>query len=474
MGWGQWNTVLAPMVIPWRALAAGAKHSVLPGRSPRLPEVADQDLGKRLPAGFLLGTSTSSHQIEGGQRNDWTEWEAGAFPDGRKRAADPSGRAADSWNRFPEDLALMKALGANAYRFSVEWSRLEPERGVWSDAAAEQYLRWVTQLRAAGIEPMVTLSHFTLPVWVAAQGGWESDVTLIDFERFAGRVARLLGRQVDLWCTVNEANVLTVQGFALGGWPPGKRDVDVASDVLLRLCEAHARAARQIREHDTWDADGDGRPCLVGFAHHLRIFHPASRSPLDGTVASVADEYFNQSLISGLDTGRVRLFLPGVVDISRRIEGYAGSCDYLGINYYSRDHMEADFKQAILSRQYVPEDRPKNDLGWELYPEGLLQLLLRFSRTGLPLHVTENGIADGRGTLRSRFLHEHLVAVEEALSRGVDVRSYFHWSLLDNFEWAEGYAPRFGLYRVDWETLHRTPTPAVATFQQAAKNLRPR
>jgi beta-glucosidase len=442
-------------------------ESPAPGGAPALADA--------LPADFLLGTATASHQVEGGNDNDWTDWERGAHPDSAPHIKDRtlSGAACDSWNRFDDDLACMQTLGANAYRMSVEWSRLEPAEGAWNEAAADRYLAWATRLREAGITPMVTLHHFTLPRWVATQGGWMSDRTIDLAAAFAGRVARRLGGAVDLWCTINEPNVLMTMSYLKGIWPPGMQDQRIAAAVFARLMKAHARMAQAVHENDKKDADGDGHATRIGIAHHVRIFQPATRSPMDKLVSGFMDALFNQALIDAHLHGRVQLTVPGAVDIDEAVPGLAGSYDYLGINYYGRDHVAADLGDPSLSRQFVPEDRPVSDLGWDIYPEGLYRVLKRYGSLGLPIYVTENGIADRNGMSRPAFLRAHFDALVRAAREGVPVKGYFHWSLLDNFEWAEGYEPRFGLFRVDYDSpdKKRIATPAVETFQEIARQL---
>ena len=270
-------------------------------------------LGKGLPAGFLLGAATASHQIEGGLTNDWTLWETGTFDDGRPHVlhGEVSGLATDSWNRFDTDVGLLRQLGANAYRLSVEWSRLEPTRGNFDSAALDRYRSWMQSLRAQGITPMVTLHHFTLPTWVSAQGGWESDATTADFVAYARRVTRALGGEVDLWVTINEPNVYAVNGYLKGEWPPGKSDQVASADVQARLLEAHGKAAVAIREEDTVDADGDGHATRIGLAHHMRIFQPATGATLDAAIAAITDDFFNESILEANRTGRIRLSVPG-------------------------------------------------------------------------------------------------------------------------------------------------------------------
>lgn len=436
-----------------------------------------------LPEGFLWGAATSAHQVEGGLSNDWTAWEGAAFPDGTPHIHDRtvSGRACDSWERFEEDLGLLKALGATAYRFGIEWARVEPEPGRFDAAALDRYRSWLMALREAGITPMVTLHHFTLPRWCCeARGegptGLELPETLDAFERYVRHVGARLGDLVDLWCTVNEPNVLAAHSYLLGVWPPGVKDQRRSTRVLAALMEAHARAAVALREVDTVDADGDGHATRIGIAHHVRVFQPATRSPLDAIIAGLLDDYFNEALVRMNRTGRIQLSIPGVISIDREIAGLKGSYDWLGLNYYSRDHVRANLRDPALAKLYVPDGRPKSDLGWDLYPEGLALLLRRFGQAGLPIYITENGTADAAGTRRADFLRTHVAAMQEAMADGVDVRGYFHWSLLDNFEWAEGFKPRFGLYGVDFDSPARTrrPTPAVQTFQQLSPRNRSR
>lgn len=442
-----------------------------PGLDHAEPDAAE--LGRALPKGFLLGAATAAHQVEGGLDNDWTEWERGTYPDGRPHIArgEQSGRAADSWNRFDEDLALLQSLGANTYRFSVEWSRLEPTQGAWDAAAMARYREWAVKLRAAGIEPMVTLHHFTLPKWVAARGGFEDPATRDDLAEFARKVGSALGDVVDLWCPLNEINVYAAQGYLAGIWPPGVKDQTARQvTVMASMLKAHAKMAAALREVDVTDADADGAATVITHAHHVRIFQPASHAFADTTIAGLVDDVGNEAIPRAFKTGRIRISVPGSIDIDEAVPGLAGSIDVLGLNYYTRDIVRGDLGTAALSRMYARPGRPTNDLGWDVYPDGLYQSLMRFKAWGWPLMVTENGMADHEGTAREGFLRRHLLALVRAREDGADVRGYYHWSLMDNFEWAEGFEARFGLYRVDFQTFARTPTPAVATFQTVAAN----
>jgi beta-glucosidase len=441
-----------------------------------LAEPSLETLGSTLPKGFLFGTATASHQVEGGNSNDWTDFEQSGFPDGRPHIAnnDQSGLADDSWNRFDEDLALMKSLGANTYRFSVEWSRLEPMEGQWNERAMARYRSWTTKLRAAGIEPMVTLFHFTLPKWVAAKGGLERPEVADDLAAFTRRVAKELGGSVDFWCPINEINVVAAQGWLVGIWPPGKTgDTAAQAQVMATLLKAHAKMAKALREVDVTDANGDGHATLITTAHHVRIFQPASHALLDTAIAGLTDDFVNEAIPRAFATGHISLNVPGTIDIEEDVDGLKGSIDVLGLNYYTRDIVRADLGSASLSQLYYRAGRPTNDQGWDIYPDGLYVLLKRFSAYGWPLVVTENGLSDHEGTHRSLYLAQHLAALERAVDEGVDVRGYYHWSLLDNFEWADGFSARFGLFAVDYANNRaRSATPAVATFKRIAQNLK--
>ncbi|MBL8940604.1 MAG: family 1 glycosylhydrolase [Archangium sp.] len=431
-------------------------------------------LGKGLPRGFLWGTATAAHQIEGGLDNSWTDFEAGAFPDGRPhiKNQDRSTVATDSWNRFDEDLVAMKALGSTTYRFSVEWSRLEPRKGEWNDAAMQRYREWCVKLRAAGIEPMVTLHHFTLPKWVVEAGGFENEASKADLERFTRRVAGNLKDQVDWWVTLNEPNVYAVQGYLNGIFPPGKKDDTVTqTKVIANMLKAHARMAVALREVDDVDADGDGFATRLSVAHHVRYFQPATASPLDAAIAGLTDDYSNESIPRALKTGRILLSVPGAITIDENVPDLAGSIDVLGLNYYTRDMVRADLGSASFSQLTYRKGRAVSDLGWDLYPDGLYSFLTRFSAYGWPIVITENGLADRSGKLRTPFLVQHLTAIERARRDGADVRGYAHWSLMDNFEWAEGYDAQFGLFTIEQTTLRRVPTESVEPFRAIGANI---
>ena len=416
---------------------------------------------RRFPPGFLWGTATAAHQVEGGNQNsDWWRWEErpGAIANG-----DRSGAASDHWNRYPEDLDRAVALGQNAYRFSVEWARIEPQPGVYDEAALAHYREVTEACRTRGLEPMVTLFHFTLPQWLADLGGFEDPGAVARFEAYTRKVAAALGDQVQLWCTVNEPVVYLAAGYLAGVFPPGKQDPDAAARTMANLVRAHGRAYRALHE-----VDPDAR---VGVAKHLRVFTPArGLDPRDQIATWKVRRLFNQTFLDALATGRATIEVPGAAPIKIKDPDLAGSMDFVGLNYYSRDMVRYDPEAPGTVRFEVKAGSPTTDMGWEIYPEGFYQLLTWVRRYRLPVYVTENGLADASDARRARFLRDHLYWMWRALAARVDVRGYFHWSLLDNFEWAEGFGPRFGLVAVDYPTQGRQVRDSAAFYAWVASH----
>jgi beta-glucosidase len=406
------------------------------------------------PAGFLLGAATSAHQVEGGnQNNDWSTQPGVA-----------AGVAADHWNRINEDISLLNAMGANAYRFSIEWSRVEPEEGQWDEQAWAHYADEVRQLNAAGIRPMATLLHFTLPRWLAEQGGLRAESFPQLFARFAAEAGRRLGPGIDTWCTVNEPNVHMYQSYVSGVWPPGIKDTSQASKAFAGLVRAHAEASLELRKFDPGSK--------VGVAMNLILFEPERHWwVLDWVAAREADKGFNWAFYDSISSGNISFHLAGFPEIEDPLPALNGSADYFGINYYRRNLVR--FTPSAPGLVTLLQGPGKlSDAGVEIYPEGLLRLIRRvWQRYQLPIFITENGVADANGTLRPLFLRSHLYAATRAIDEGIPVLGYFHWSLMDNFEWAEAYKYRFGLYSVDFNTFERSPSAAVEEFRRLAKVL---
>jgi beta-glucosidase len=411
------------------------------------------------PAGFLWGTATAAHQVEGGNvHNDWWRFEQ---QPGKIAHGDRSGAAAGHWDRVPEDIGLMRALGANAYRFSIEWSRLEPVEGQWDDAAWAHYADEVSQLRAVGQEPVVTLLHFTLPLWIADRGGVTAPDFPDRFGRFAAEAAKRLGPQVRWWCTVNEPQVQMYNGYVTGYWPPAVKDNALAVKAFAGLLQAHDAAAAALREGDP-DA-------YIGLASNMIWFEPANRwNVLEWVVSNTVSNGFNWSFYESIRQGRQRFSLPGFPALDVDAPALKGSIDWIGINYYRRNTVR--FKPSAPGMVDIGNGPgPQSDAKVEIYPDGLLALIREgWKRYRLPIVITENGVADSAGAHRPMFLRQHTYAIKQAMDEGVDVRGAFHWTLMDNFEWAEGYGWRFGLYRLDLKTLSRTAAPGAAEFRRLA------
>lgn len=414
----------------------------------------------RFPRGFLWGTATSSHQVEGNNdNNDWWMWEQtpGHIADGRR-----SDLACDWWRRAEEDFDRARDMGQNAHRLSIEWSRIEPREGEWSGEAMARYRALVVALRERGIEPMVTLYHFTNPLWLVDKRGWETEAVVPLFTRYVTKVVEELGDLVTLWCTINEPNVYAYEAYLTGTFPPGRRDLGLTFRVLRNTLLAHGEAYQAIH--------GLSRGAQVGIAHHMRLFDPAhGTSRLDRWVANVSDYLFNELVIKALMDGVLSfpLSLRG-----SKVPALLNSMDYFGLNYYTRDIVAFDVCRPgnLFSRRLYTEGAEMSDGGYgEVYPEGLYRLLKRVAVYGKPIYITENGLPDDDDDQRPRFLIHHLASVYRAISEDVPVQGYFHWSLVDNFEWAEGWNLRFGLIELDPESQVRTIRHSGKLYAEVCK-----
>jgi beta-glucosidase len=384
--------------------------------------MAGKGLGRSFPPGFTWGTATAAHQIEGGNsNNDW--WTFEHTPG--SGCAEPSGDCCDSWNRWEEDADLVAALGFDDYRFSVEWSRIEPAEGEFSQAALAHYRQQCVGLRERGVDPVVTFHHFTTPQWLAAQGGWETDLALERFGRFCAVTTEALGDVMARACTLNEPNIVATMGWHAGMFPPGKKDVDLSRAVAARFVSAHRLAVDIIR------AGAPGVP--VGLTLSMTDYQLA-----DG----------GEQQLESIRHHAEDVFL----------DATKGD-DFLGVQVYTRmligPHGWAGYEEGV----------PVLDMGYEFYPASLGNCLRRaweYTGGSVPLLVTENGIGTRDDGQRIDYVRQALSGVLEALADGVDVRGYTYWSLLDNFEWAMGYRPKFGIVEVDRDTFTRTPKASAS------------
>jgi len=388
----------------------------------------------KLDLGALeLGVATAATQIEGGDADtNWHRWAAGP---GHVADGSTPARAADHWNRVDEDVALLARLGIRHYRMGLEWARIEPQPGVFDRGAIAHYRDELRALKAAGIAPLVTLHHFNNPWWLEDRGAWLSEEAVPAFLRYASRVVDELKDLVGEWITINEPNVYAAIGYAFGEWPPGGRSIPQAMRVMSRMAQAHIQAYRTIHT-----AQPTAR---VGVAHHLRGFDPAHLvNPVELAAVKAYDYLFQGALLDAMAFGRFRPPLRAPAGT-----GPGRYYDFTGVNYYTRAWVSG-------VRQITRPGAPVNDLGWEIYPQGLFRALRHLAaRYPGDIYVTENGTADAADAFRPRFLYDHLLAVVRS---GAPVRRYYHWCFTDNWEWAEGEVPRFGLVHLDYDTQRRT------------------
>ena len=410
------------------------------------------------PPGFMWGTATAAHQVEGANdNNDWWDWER---TPGHIKNGDTSAVACDWWKggRYAGDFDLAKSLGQNAHRLSVDWSRIEPREGEWNADAFAFYRRVLGALRERNITPLVTLHHFANPRWLAAKGAWETIAVVPLFGRYAAKVVQELGEWCDFWVTINEPIVYAFSGYSDGIWPPGKKDIFLVFRVLANMVRGHAVAYHAIHH-----VQPNAR---VGVAHHLIRFLPANdKSSLDRWAASLRDWLANRLYFRALVDGQLRFPLSG------RVPEAVGSQDFIGVNYYFAEHSMFDLanpRQLFTRSAKSAWNAPVPAFAAEVHPAGLYDFLVEFSAFGKPIYVTENGLFDLGDATQARYLVSHLAQVQRATAAGLPVKGYFYWTLVDNFEWAEGFAARFGLYHLDVPTQTRTPRRSAEIYSQIA------
>ncbi len=403
---------------------------------------------------FLFGAAVSSHQVEGGNdRNDWWEWERAP---GRIAGGTTSGRAAGWWEGCAEeDLERAAELGLSAIRTSLEWSRLEPEPGRFDRAAVDRYRAILRAANERGLSVLLTINHFTLPRWVAKLGGWTHENLPALFEGLAERAARELGDHVALWATINEPMILAYMAYGGTRWPPGRGSLSACFLAARRMLDAHALAYAAI--HRVLPS------ARVGLVLNLPFFAPARDHALDRAVTAAQDWAFNGAMLHALERG---VLLPPLALVPKRCDAH-GTLDWVGLNYYGRYDVRFDPRAATqLFGRHVQEGTIRTDeTDWgRPWPAGMSAQLGRLASLGVPLYVTENGICDASDRLRPRYLVEHVAELDRLRRTGLDVRGYFHWSLVDNFEWAEGWTARFGLFELDRDTLSRTARPSASIY----------
>jgi beta-glucosidase len=459
------------------------------------------------PQGFLWGTATSAYQIEGAASDDGrgpSIWDTFAHTPGKTLNGDTGDVASDHYHRYESDVALMQSLGLQSYRFSVSWPRVQPDgSGRANQAGLDFYRRLVGSLRDHGIEPLLTLYHWDLPQSLEDVGGWTNRETSDRFAEFANIVGLALGEDVDLWATLNEPFFAAFAGYELGRLAPGLTDTRAGVMAAHNMLLGHGKAVRALGA------------CLpsraqIGIALNLDLVRPATDGEADQAAAARVNDYLNRWFLDAALRGSYPQWLhdrfvetigaefvrPGDMDV------IAAPIDFLGVNYYTVVRVEAvsaggsgdvtaekATRDPVFKRPYPPyleavathlPDTERTGKGWEVYPEGLSEMLvwLHEEYDGLALYITENGTSfrdevgpDGsvHDPARTEYLRAHFVAAHKALARGVNLRGYFVWSFLDNFEWADGYSERFGIVYVDFTTLERIPKSSALLVSEVAK-----
>lgn len=402
----------------------------------------------------MLGVATAATHIEGGEQNhNWYRWsEEGRIKDGSHCKV-----ACDHIHHVKEDVELIASLGCQTYRMGLEWSRIEPEEGKFSEEGIALYWKELQLLVEKGIHPIVTLWHFSNPLWIEDEGGWTNPKTIKRYLKYVEYVVKKLGTWVSDWITLNEPNVYLFFGYFEGIWPPGQiGDIKGFMAGANNLCQAHCQAYLLIHQLQT--------NANVGAAHHLRVFDPVNRWPLTKMAVKLTEFIFQGMFLEAMTTGRFQQPLTkGQSNI--KAGQYA---DFIGINYYSRDMIKGAMKPGqLFGDRIVKKETPVNDLGWEIYPEGLSRVCEKiWKKYQLSIYITENGTCDAEDRFRKEFIHDHLKVLIEATEKGVPIERYYHWSLLDNWEWAEGQKARFGLYHTNYDTQERTLRKSGEYFRQ--------
>ena len=411
---------------------------------------------RQFPKQFLWGASTAAHQVEGNNHNQWSVWELenakakaaqaeyhyDDYPSWefiKKDAKTPdnyvSGELADHYNRYEEDFDFLTKMNMNAYRFSIEWSRVEPKEGAWNVEAINHYKAYLAALKRRDIEPVVTLFHFTLPVWFAELGGFEKRANAKYFIRFAEKIVAELGSNMRYIITINEPEVYAFESYYLQDWPPNKNSIWMYNKVLNNMAYAHKGAARII--HDM------NRKFKVSIAKNSNYIYPGDNAWLSRLSANLF-QYFQDDFV---------------------IKKFIKSCDFLGMNYY--------FSSRVYGYRIHNPDIKLSDLHWDLHPADIQYAIERLTRKyHLPIMITENGLADAKDDQREWWIKETIIGLQKALRSGADVIGYLHWSLMDNFEWAYGKWPRFGLVAIDYKTGKRTLRSSADWFGKVIKRLR--
>ncbi|MFC1845539.1 glycoside hydrolase family 1 protein [Candidatus Dependentiae bacterium] len=413
------------------------------------------------PQGFKFGASTSAYQVEGGcTNNQWYKHECTTRDEnGDLRMPEPSGAACDQWNRYKQDVQLIRNIHLNEYRFSIEWGNVEPEPGVFDLEVLRHYRDLCDELIANGISPAVTILHYTIPEWFAQMGGFEKEENISYFVRYAAELFEFLGDRVDLWFTFNSPSGYALPAYYKAMKPPYKKDMQLAIEVLKNICEAHVQVYQQLKSMP------GGQQAQIGLMKNIYQLDPVN---LVGRVPAFMGNYLtNQCMYNFFTTGVFKVWIPFKVSVKHKNPDAPRSLDFIALNYYSHAQVKNFSITPFENETLTANGR------YTIYAEGLYRALHEINEQvakplGVPIYVTENGISPVKEEDRDLFLKRYLYALSQAIRDGIDVRGYFHWTLMDNYEWGK-YDQRFGLYHVDFATQERTLKPSAAHFVDVAR-----
>lgn len=389
---------------------------------------------------FFWGAATSSFQIEGHIENDFTQWEReGKFKrDGLNPIYD---NGSNHWLKWEEDFEFLKELQLNAYRFSIEWSRIQPEQNRFDENALDKYERMIDRLLEMNIEPFLTLHHFTHPIWFHHQSPWHNEESIEIFIEFTEKILQRFKSKINYWITFNEPLVWVMAAYGEGNFPPGFKDLNIMMIALSNILEAHSKVYDLIKSTNN--------KAKIGIANNFIVFK-SERDwfLLDKAVRNRIHKFYNLMIPDAFATNKLIASLPPLLKFEKEIN-LNNKIDFWGVNYYYR--LFTKFRLSLSNPFHFYTKHPETDTGWEIYPKGLYKILKLISSYGKPLIVTENGIAINNEEIRKKFLKKHLKFLFKAIAKGIDVRGYFYWSLLDNYEWLFGKSKRFGLVFVDYD-----------------------
>lgn len=402
---------------------------------------------------FYWGTATSSFQIEGNVENDFTEWERlGKF---KKNGSNPLyENGSNHWTNWKEDFDLLKKLNLNSYRFSIEWARIEPERGNYSEVALKQYTEMIEYLIQLDIEPFLTLHHFTHPKWFHELTPWHKNESITAFTNFAKVIIGLLSDKINFWISFNEPVVWALAAYGDAKFPPGKKDLNLMMQAVHNMMEAHVCIYDYLKKRNI--------KSKMGIAKHFIIFKQGRQwFFLDRKVTNQIDQFFNKMLLKAFQQNRLAHWFPTVLRYNKEIK-LDNKIDFWGINYYYKIYSQ--FKFSLKNPIFLFPKEPATDMGWEIYPKGLKKIVKQVGKTGKDIFITENGIATNNEDLRKSFIKRHLKVLMK-LGKKYRVKGYFYWSLIDNYEWLNGKSKRFGLIHVDYKnSFTRTLKPSAEYY----------